>query len=88
MQRLILALIAMYRYCLSPMIPGHCRFTPSCSEYAREAVVTHGALRGSLLAAWRLLRCQPLCSPGYDPVPHNLSWHAFTARRRERLAAK
>ncbi len=48
----------------------------------------HGALRGSLLAAWRLLRCQPLCRPGYDPVPHNLSWHAFTARRRERLAAK
>jgi len=70
------------------MIPGHCRFTPSCSEYAREAVLRFGALHGSILAAWRLLRCQPLCTPGYDPVPETLSWHAFNARRRARLAAK
>ncbi|WP_243361744.1 membrane protein insertion efficiency factor YidD [Fundidesulfovibrio terrae] len=88
MQRLLLALIALYRYCISPLIPGHCRFTPSCSEYAREAVLRFGPFRGSLLAAWRLLRCHPLCKPGYDPVPTTLSWHAYIPRRRARLAAK
>lgn len=88
MQRLLLALIALYKYCLSPLIPGHCRFTPSCSEYAREAVLLHGAIRGSLLAVWRLLRCQPLCAHGYDPVPQTLSWRALRERRRTRLAAK
>ncbi|MFP5223457.1 MAG: membrane protein insertion efficiency factor YidD [Acidobacteriota bacterium] len=88
MQRLLLGIIALYRYCLSPLIPGHCRFTPSCSEYAREAVIRFGALRGSLLTIWRLLRCHPLCTPGYDPVPTTLSWHAFTSRRRTRLSAQ
>lgn len=88
MQRLLLAIIAFYRYCLSPLFPGHCRFTPSCSEYAREAVLRFGPLRGAFLAAWRLLRCQPLCKPGYDPVPLTLSWPAIIPRRRARLAAK
>uniref|UniRef100_A0A7C4AC50 Putative membrane protein insertion efficiency factor n=1 Tax=Fundidesulfovibrio putealis TaxID=270496 RepID=A0A7C4AC50_9BACT len=88
MQRLILALIAIYRYCLSPLIPGHCRFEPSCSEYARQAVLRFGAPIGVLLAVWRVLRCQPLCSPGYDPVPETLSWHALIPRRRARIAAK
>lgn len=47
----------------------HCRFVPSCSEYAVEAVETHGVLKGCALAAWRVLRCQPLCKAGFDPVP-------------------
>ncbi len=86
MQRFILALIAVYRYCLSPMFPGHCRFTPSCSQYAREAVLRFGALRGSLLAAWRLLRCQPLCKGGFDPVPQTLNWPAPFSRRPRHMA--
>ena len=88
MQRLALALLGFYRLCISPLIPGHCRFTPSCSEYAREAILRFGALRGCLLAAWRLLRCQPLCKPGYDPVPKTLRWPAFSARGRMPIDAK
>ncbi len=65
----LLAAIAAYRLLLSPLFTGCCRFVPSCSAYAREAIVTHGALRGSLLAAWRLVRCQPLCRGGLDQVP-------------------
>jgi uncharacterized protein len=65
----LLALIWLYQRLLSPLFAGSCRFEPSCSEYARQAVLTHGAAKGSLMAATRLLRCQPLCQGGYDPVP-------------------
>lgn len=51
------------------MLPGACRFVPTCSEYAAEAVEHHGAFRGSVLALWRLVRCQPFARGGYDPVP-------------------
>ena len=88
MQRFLLALLAVYRRLISPLLPGCCRFVPTCSEYAREAVLRFGPVNGSLLAAWRLLRCQPLCKPGFDPVPETLSWRVFFTRRRERLAAK
>ncbi|GGK41561.1 hypothetical protein GCM10010124_38020 [Pilimelia terevasa] len=63
-----LALVA-YRRWVSPALPARCRFYPSCSAYAQEAVARHGALRGSALAAWRLLRCHPYHPGGYDPVP-------------------
>ena len=66
---LLLALIWLYQRLLSPLFAGSCRFEPSCSEYARQAVLIHGPAKGSLLAAWRLLRCQPLCRGGVDPVP-------------------
>lgn len=69
----LLALIWLYQRLLSPLFAGSCRFEPSCSEYARQAVILHGPLTGSLLALWRLLRCQPLCRGGYDPVPVRLS---------------
>lgn len=46
-----------------------CRFTPTCSQYAKEAIKVHGAIKGSLLAIWRILRCNPFCKGGYDPVP-------------------
>lgn len=73
----LLALIWLYQRLLSPLSAGSCRFEPSCSEYARQAVLLHGPARGSLLALWRVLRCQPLCRSGYDPVPlrmfHNIS---------------
>ena len=69
MTRLILALIAIYKGVLSPLFGPRCRFHPSCSDYARDAVGRFGAGRGSLLALWRIARCQPLCAGGLDPVP-------------------
>jgi putative membrane protein insertion efficiency factor len=61
--------IVAYRRWISPALPARCRFYPSCSAYAVEAISTHGALRGFGLAFWRLLRCQPFNAGGYDPVP-------------------
>ena len=67
--RLCLGLIRGYQLIFSQFFRGECRFLPSCSEYAVEAVERHGALRGSWLAARRLARCHPLCVAGHDPVP-------------------
>jgi hypothetical protein len=67
--RALLLLIEAYRVTLSPLIGGYCRFLPSCSVYAEEAVLKHGARRGSLLALRRLLRCHPFHPGGLDPVP-------------------
>lgn len=61
--------IRVYKYCISPLLPPACRFYPTCSEYAQEAILTHGVLRGSFLALRRLARCHPLGGHGYDPVP-------------------
>jgi len=72
-ESILLALIWLYQRLLSPIFVGSCRFEPSCSEYARQAVILHGPLRGSLLALWRVLRCQPLCRGGFDPVPVSFS---------------
>jgi hypothetical protein len=66
---LLLGLIWIYRRTLSPVLGARCRFEPSCSAYAEEAIGVHGALRGGLLALWRLLRCQPFARGGIDPVP-------------------
>jgi hypothetical protein len=68
-KKALLAAIRFYRRHLSPHLPPMCRYYPTCSVYAIEAIETHGALRGSLLAVWRLLRCNPLSPGGYDPVP-------------------
>jgi uncharacterized protein len=67
--RVVALPIVAYRRWISPVIPARCRFYPSCSAYALEAVETHGALRGIYLAARRLLRCHPFHPGGYDPVP-------------------
>lgn len=69
MRALLSALIKAYRYALSPLMGNNCRFHPSCSAYALEAIEEHGALRGSYLALRRLLRCHPWHQGGYDPVP-------------------
>jgi len=69
MRRLLVALIRAYQYLLAPWWGGQCRFTPSCSHYAVEALERHGALAGSWLAARRILRCHPWSHGGYDPVP-------------------
>jgi len=66
---LILALLRFYRYAISPMLGRNCRFVPSCSEYAVEAVQRHGALKGGWLAVRRVCRCHPFSGGGYDPVP-------------------
>ncbi|MBS0368056.1 MAG: membrane protein insertion efficiency factor YidD [Proteobacteria bacterium] len=69
MKRAVLALLQVYRYAISPMLGRNCRFVPSCSEYAVEAVERHGALKGSWLAARRVCRCHPFNGGGFDPVP-------------------
>ena len=61
--------VRCYQATLGPIMGGHCRFSPSCSHYAVEALTTHGAMRGSYLVLRRLLRCHPLGGFGYDPVP-------------------
>ena len=68
-RRTIAALIRGYQRWISPQLPPSCRFTPSCSQYALEAVTKHGALRGSWHAARRLARCHPFHPGGHDPVP-------------------
>jgi putative membrane protein insertion efficiency factor len=67
--RVLILLVDVYRALLSPLIGGVCRYQPTCSAYAREALVRHGALRGSVLALKRILRCHPFRPGGYDPVP-------------------
>jgi putative membrane protein insertion efficiency factor len=70
MRQPIQILIRAYQLGISPWLGQRCRFYPSCSQYALEAVAEHGALRGSWLALRRLARCHPFHSGGYDPVPH------------------
>lgn len=65
------AALEFYKRLVSPLLPAACRYVPSCSEYAAEAVACHGFFRGSALTLWRLLRCNPLGRGGYDPVPRN-----------------
>jgi putative membrane protein insertion efficiency factor len=67
--RPVLLLIALYQRLAPPLVRGSCRFQPSCSVYAREALERHGLLRGLALAACRIARCHPLGASGYDPVP-------------------
>ncbi len=73
MRKLITAILLLpilfYQRCVSPFTPPSCRFTPTCSEYARQAIVKHGPVKGLWLAVKRLLRCHPWGGSGYDPVP-------------------
>ena len=75
MRRLLATLVRGYQLAISPLLPPLCRFEPSCSEYTRQALLRHGAVKGTLLGIWRILRCNPLCKAGlYDPVPPVGRW--------------
>jgi uncharacterized protein len=71
-QRVTLQLLRAYKWAISPMLPPACRYVPTCSEYAMEAVERYGVLRGGFMAVLRLLRCHPLAKGGYDPVGKTL----------------
>ena len=73
MKRLLLGMIAAYRRLLSPLLGRRCKYEPSCSVYASDAVRRFGAARGSLLAGWRLLRCNPFSHGGFDPIPDHFT---------------
>ncbi len=73
MKRLLLALIGAYQRRLSPALPRRCRYEPTCSSYAAESLQRFGVVRGSLLAIWRLLRCNPFSHGGFDPVPERFT---------------
>lgn len=68
-RRFLLFLIRGYKRFLSPLMGNNCRFIPTCSSYAMEAIEVHGALKGLGMSLWRILRCNPFCKGGYDPVP-------------------
>ncbi|MBF1435174.1 MAG: membrane protein insertion efficiency factor YidD [Prevotella micans] len=67
--QLLLLPIKFYQVAISPYTPPSCRFVPTCSEYARQALLKHGPVKGLMLAIWRILRCNPWGGSGYDPVP-------------------
>ena len=69
MKIIALALLRLYKLILSPLLPAACRYEPTCSVYAWEAIERHGAIRGTVMAARRLARCHPFREGGYDPVP-------------------
>lgn len=69
MKRLLLLLVQFYRSCISPLTPPSCRYYPTCSVYAMEAIERYGARRGAWMALRRILRCHPFHAGGYDPVP-------------------
>lgn len=77
MRVLLLALIRLYQFLLSPWIGGSCRYWPTCSEYARESIETHGAAKGSYMALMRLGRCHPYGAGGVDPVPTHFRWRCW-----------
>ncbi|WP_459897967.1 membrane protein insertion efficiency factor YidD [Desulfobaculum senezii] len=86
MRNLLILLIRAYQRLISPLFPPTCRFVPTCSSYAIEALRRHGIFKGSLLALWRILRCHPFCKGGYDPVPPKKKQSGPFSLKRHRLA--
>ncbi|MBQ9745168.1 MAG: membrane protein insertion efficiency factor YidD [Clostridia bacterium] len=83
MKKILKFFIKLYRKFLSPILPQSCRFEPSCSQYALEALDKHGVIKGTILSVYRVLRCNPFCRGGYDPVPDK-----FTFKRQELKAVE
>lgn len=69
LRKVVSAPIIFYQYGISPFLPASCRFTPTCSEYAKQAIMKHGVLKGTKLAAKRIAKCHPWGDSGHDPVP-------------------
>ncbi|CVI69079.1 Putative membrane protein insertion efficiency factor [Clostridiales bacterium CHKCI001] len=69
LKKLLILCIRGYQKYLSPLKSNHCKYTPTCSQYAIEALEKHGLIKGTMLAVWRILRCNPFSKGGYDPVP-------------------
>lgn len=78
LDQVLIKLLQAYKRFLSPLLGQRCRFHPSCSNYAMTAIERHGAIRGTLMATTRLLRCQPLCEGGMDPVPERFTRRFWT----------
>jgi putative membrane protein insertion efficiency factor len=72
----LVVVILAYRRTVGLLLSGRCRFEPTCSAYALEAIRVHGAVKGTILAAWRILRCSPLTAGGPDPVPADGAWRS------------
>ena len=87
-KNILIALIKVYRLVLSPWLGGDCRFEPTCSVYALEALKQHGAAAGSALTVYRLVRCQPWCRGGHDPVPATAVTSLFTRLLAPHVSAK
>jgi putative membrane protein insertion efficiency factor len=82
----LVAIIKAYRAVFSGWLGGQCRFAPTCSHYAEQAILTHGAVKGSALASWRVLRCNPYGKGGLDPVPsvsHARAYETVTHQGKE-----
>lgn len=75
--------VKLYQACVSPWFPPCCRFHPTCSSYAREALEVHGFFKGLLLSIWRVLRCHPFCKGGYDPVPSKTITHGSVELKKK-----
>lgn len=83
MKILLIIPIRFYRYAISPLMAPHCRFYPTCSAYAEEAIRRFGAMRGGYLAAKRIMRCHPLAEGGLDPVPETFSFRSAKVESSE-----
>ncbi|HJD66331.1 MAG TPA: membrane protein insertion efficiency factor YidD [Rickettsia endosymbiont of Bembidion nr. Transversale] len=82
MTRILLLLLTFYRYFISPLLGGNnCRFYPTCSKYAKEALNTHGGIKGLWLIFKRIIKCQPLCDGGYDPVPISIKNSKISSKK-------
>lgn len=88
MTRLLRALVRLYQLTLSPWVGRECRFLPTCSNYALEALERHGALKGSYMTLCRLLRCHPFGGRGYDPVPKTFRWRCWCSDCRKEESDK
>ncbi|MBE6673817.1 MAG: membrane protein insertion efficiency factor YidD [Ruminococcaceae bacterium] len=83
MKTILIVFIKFYHAAISPFLPKACRFTPTCSQYAIEAIKKFGAIRGTLLSAYRILRCNPFCRGGYDPVPERFTFKRQSYEEKE-----
>ena len=81
MKTILIVFIKFYRTVISPLFPDSCRFYPSCSQYAIEAIGKFGAIKGMALAMYRILRCNPFCRGGYDPVPEKFTFKRVTQEK-------